>query len=186
MKTVFKFFLAAAALSVSCSEDEDREIGMIGYVWDYVNYSVDFEVVDRTTGANLLDPAAEGNILGQPIRVVYNGETYDRITADDLQYDPPYRSQASFEATRVNPPKPLALRWGADDAGCYLLAFGEWTRWDFAGVRFTIDWGDGTRNEIEVGERGKLPDGSRSLDFYAIVDGRESVAKPYPYVRIER
>jgi len=174
-----------------CGSDEDTagtERG--GLILDGGIYDFSFEVVDKTTGADLLDPATEGNILGQPIHVVYNGETYDRITVDDLRYMPPYEPAAVAADTRAVLSLPLALRWGFNEnVGCYQLRFGEWNESSekinkkIKEIRFTIDWGDGTRNEIEVGERKEQIDGILWTIYQAVVDG---LAMPYLDVRIER
>lgn len=184
MKSICKFLWVAVALLVSCSDD-DKENGKSGLIWDYANYSVWFEVVDKTTGADLLDPATEGNILGQSIRVVYDGETYDRITEDDLSYWPPYEQTASVEVSRSNPPLPLALRWGFSEfSNRYWLAFGEWEPQGLDGVRFAIEWGDGTSSEINIDARCEMEaDGSLDLDFEAYCDGERI---PDLSVRIER
>lgn len=190
MKSICKQFLyMLLALScVMCGSDAedtaDTERG--GFGWDGGIYDFSFEVVDKTTGADLLDPAVEENILGQPIRIVYDGETYDRVTVDDLQYNPSCEPASVSSDTRTVLALPLALRWGFnDDAGCYQLRFGEWNSGSVKidEIRFTIDWGDGTRNEIEVGKRKEQIDGIQWTIYQAVVDGR---AMPYLKVRVER
>lgn len=70
---------------------------------DLVNPSVCFFVTDAATGANLLDPAAAGTVLGKPIAVTYRGKWY-AVTAD-----------AAASMTRAFPARPLALRLEKSD-----------------------------------------------------------------------
>ena len=70
MKTFFKYLLAAACLCsfAACDKDDKGHV-----VWDFWNYSVYFAVEDAETGANLLDPSVEGNLLDQ-VKVIYKGK----------------------------------------------------------------------------------------------------------------
>ncbi|MCM1151316.1 MAG: hypothetical protein NC209_06770 [Alistipes sp.] len=148
MKRFFAACLTAACfLWVGCDE-EPEDI----WVWDFATFSVGFFVCDAETDADLLDPASEHNILGQPIAVVYAGTRYEVV--------PDESSVAA--ATRFLMPKPLALRLvrsytyhEEDDGGLtktygpYCLDFGEWTPEDgWHGQEFTIEWGDGSSNTV--------------------------------------
>ena len=75
MKTFFKYLLAAACLCsfAACDKDDKGHV-----VWDFWNYSVYFAVEDAETGANLLDPSVEGNLLNQ-VKVIYKGKEYVRF-----------------------------------------------------------------------------------------------------------
>lgn len=130
------------ALFSGCSEETDTS----DYEWpicDFVNPSVCFFVSDARTGENLLDPDVVGTILGQPIAVTYDGKRYE--VAEDA---------AAVPMTRVNPPRPLALRLEGmgefDRVKGYHLAFGEFDPAEnLRGESFVIDWGDGTSTQVE-------------------------------------
>ena len=143
MKNLFKLLLLAmvAMAGAACDKEENKHL-----IWDYANYTIAFAVEDAETGEDLLDPATEGNILGQEIKVVYNEKEYPRWTKDGLEaWD-----IEDIASTRFNKPQTLALRWGwSNDAYSYLVTFGEFSpAEDFRQESFIIDWGDGTQNEI--------------------------------------
>ena len=123
--------LPLALFALTACEDEPEEF----LIWDFTCYSMEMEVSDEA-GNDLLDPANADNILGDSIRVLYNGEIYSLDTASIT--------------TRFNMPQPLALRYYQDyDTHKYRLAFGEFTpEDDFKNESFTLDWGDGTTDEI--------------------------------------
>lgn len=170
MKRLLLLFSAWMFL-LSCTQGADDKENLVAEnsghevaVWDFSNYAVAFEVVDKVTGADLLDPATEGNILGGVIRAVYRDRVYDRLTVDDLQYD----LEIDTTMTKAMMALPCALRWGWSEwDGKYLLAFGEFAPENYRGERFTIEWGDGSHNEIVfdcyVVWSGSTPDVCRSL-----------------------
>ncbi len=149
MKRLLLLSLAIVlALSTSCDKEDDSDI-----IWDFVCFSVRFYVFDSATGANLLDPDLEGNLLDRPIAVVYKGVRYEVEKAQDAEPVP-------MASTRLLPPKPLALRWfpyiyqyidgkWKEVYGEYCLEFGEFSPIDdWHGEEFTIEWGDGTSNTV--------------------------------------
>ena len=143
MKNLLKLLLLAmvAMAGAACDEEEGKLM-----IWDFTHYTVEFVVEDAETGADLLDPATEGNILEQEIKVIYNGTEYPRWTKMSLEaWD--FEDIAS---TRYDMPRPFALRWGwSNGAYSYLVAFGDFDpTQDFHQESFMIDWGDGTQNEI--------------------------------------
>lgn len=116
-----------------------------GMIWDFTNYSVFVSVVDKKTGADLLNPDTEGNILGNEIQALYQGECYPRWEEGLMDFLPK-------DATRENLPMPLGLRWGrqSNDANAlYYLSFGEFAPEDYHDEPFTIDWGDGTQTKFQ-------------------------------------
>jgi hypothetical protein len=83
--------------------------------------------VENAAGENMLDPAAEGNILDNEIYIVYDEKRYDLNT---------------------NYPHPFKFEIGTDIDGAPMLRFGLFqviTRSD----TFTIYWGEGTSDEIK-------------------------------------
>jgi len=118
-------------------------------IWDFSNYSIVFHVVD-SEGNNLLDSVVAGNILDNDINVTYREKVYNKTVEQPLYYVKP-------QATYV---LPLALRlepyiW--EDPTVY-LTFGEFAPDHFNsdldedgwhGETFTIDWGDGTQDEVK-------------------------------------
>lgn len=144
MKNLFKIALFAVVAIVTTACDNEEERGLM--VWDFVNYAVEFAVEFAKTGEDLLDPATEGNILEQEIKVIYNGTEYPRWTKAGLGA----WFIEDITSTRYNMPMPFALRWGwSNSAYSYLVAFGEFDpTQDFHQESFIIDWGDGTQNEI--------------------------------------
>ncbi len=144
MKNLFKLWLLAmvAMAGVAC-EDNDED-GVI--IMDFFNYPVYFTVVDAGTGADLLDPATEENILDQKIKVIYNGAEYPRWTKEGLDA----WTWEDIASTRYYPPMPFALRWGYQNyLESYVVAFGEFAPdGGYHQESFIIEWGDGTQNEI--------------------------------------
>ncbi len=136
--------MVVAIVAGACKDNEEE--GWM--IWDFINYTVDFAVEDATTGADLLDPATEGNILNQEIKVIYKDGVFPRQTEAGLELE--YPIPGPMDQTRANRPLSFALRWGYDNySGSYLVAFGEFDPTNnIHQERFVIDWGDGTQNEI--------------------------------------
>lgn len=120
-------------------------------IFDFVNYSIFVSLLDVETGADLLNPETEGNILGNEICAYYLGESYPRWAVESLTADRPE------DLTRAMMPIPLGLRWGRvayyeEDrlcySDCYYLAFGEFAPGEYRNEPFVIDWGDGTQTEF--------------------------------------
>ncbi len=143
--------IAAAVLFVGCDKEQEEQA-----IWDFAVASFEFAAVDATTGANLLDPDADHNLLGQPIAVVFDRKRFDLLLPDMPQ-------SAASTTTRLLMPKPLELRlewrykwmkvegvWKevlSEDG--YLLTFGEFSPVsDWKGKEFTLEWGDGTSNIV--------------------------------------
>jgi hypothetical protein len=127
--------------------------------WDFHNPDICF-FVKNEEGENLLDPNIEGNILGNEITVDYNGQVFGM---DSVQ-------------TRALPPVWYGLRVEPFDD--YLnftpvLKFGEFiTTSDeigFHGETFTINWCDGTSDEVK-------------FDLYITWSINESYLDPDPTV----
>lgn len=148
-------------------------------IWDFTNYSVDFYLSDARTGANLLDPATEGNILNEQVWVEYGGKRYEMGADEGERY-----GEAD---TRMNMPRPMALRimqydyvWSEASQSwkremSWHLEFGEISpEWNLHGEEFTIFWGDGSSNRVRLDcyitwKSSKNPKVTRSL----WLDGRE-------------
>jgi len=120
-------------------------------IFDFVNYSIFASLLDAETGADLLNPETEGNILGNEICAHYLGESYPRWEVESLTANRPE------DVTRAMKPMPLGLRWGRalyynEETVCYsdryYLAFGEFAPGEYRNESFTIDWGDGTQTEF--------------------------------------
>ncbi len=128
MKRLLGIATLCCLLFSACSKDEEG--GDI--VWDFWNYNMVFAVSDAS-GRDLLDPAEEHNILGNDIRIRY----------EETEYVPADESRATERGE-------LALRHGYDEGtGRYVLAFGQFSPTNqYHGASFTIDWGDGTRNDV--------------------------------------
>lgn len=100
--------------------------------WDIVPGTISI-IVKNATGDNLLDPDFEGNILDNEIYVEYDGETY---TLDENAVE-----------TRAIPAIWYGLRYAE---AAKRLWFGQFsTGADYRGEIFTINWGDGTSDEIK-------------------------------------
>lgn len=104
---------------------------------DFINTSILIQVEDAQ-GNDLLDPAYERNITNNEIKVLYHDKEYLK----DADVDK-FRPQ-----TRFNMPRWYGLCSYEKD-GEYYLAFGEFAPEDgYKKEYFTIDWGDGTKDEI--------------------------------------
>ncbi len=133
MKKLLLFSLLIPALCLTACDIVNTDCDAI---WDFAPMEITFSVADAA-GNDLLDPDSELNILDR-ITVRYNGEDY---------------SIARDEATNTRAYHPhwqgLYVRHPEGD-GCHLLSFGEFSP-DFGDHRndkLTIDWGDGTKDEI--------------------------------------
>ncbi len=114
-------------------------------IFDFVNYSIYISVIDSNTGADLLDPNTEYNILGNEIKAIYDRKSYPRWTVESLT------ARRPEDVTRYNLPLQLGLRWGrftTDGTSPYYLGFGEFAPEGYHDEPFVIDWGDGTQTEF--------------------------------------
>ncbi len=116
--------------------------------YDFWNLKVEFAVTSED-GKDLLDPAVEGNIMANGIKVLYNDTVYEVQECANLHDLSGLNSRASFV-------HPLALRYGryigidGKPETTYRLSFGEFDpTLNFKNEKFTIDWGDGTTNEVD-------------------------------------
>lgn len=116
-----------------------------GIIFDFINYSIYISVIDSNTGADLLDPNTEYNILGNDIKAIYDRKGYPRWTVESLTAKRPE------DVTRETMPLQLGLRWGrftTDGTSPYYLGFGEFAPENYHDEPFVIDWGDGTQTEF--------------------------------------
>lgn len=134
MKTI-RFLLLPLVSSLFVSCDADRGGPNDGVIWDFMCYDVSIEVRDEQ-GNDLFDPKYERNILGNKIKVEYQGKTY--VMGEETK-------------TKYNMPSPLAAKAEYNDyAKKNFFCFGEFTPCDeFKNEKFTIDWGNGLRDEVE-------------------------------------
>ncbi len=72
-KLLIQIITAFMMLSLNCCEKEEDFM-----IWDITPAGVFIEITDKD-GNNLLDPAMEGNLVGEKMQIVYDGETYDAI-----------------------------------------------------------------------------------------------------------
>ncbi len=130
MERNFLLLILFALFGAGCSAYDGPKEGMI---WDFVNYNVDFIVVDKS-GNDLLNAETSGNILENDIVVTYKENEY-RIDKSRL---------------KAIMPKPLALRIGYSDFyQATVLSFGEFSpESSYKGETFTINWGDGSEDKI--------------------------------------
>ena len=135
---------------VSC----DKEVKK--YRYENTSGSVLIYVKDAN-GNNLLDPDFEGNILNTDIYAEYKKEIYS-------VYNHPFY----FPRTRVaDPPHWWGLVYMLPD-GSERLHFGDFITTrdrEFHGETFTINWGDGTSDEIK-------------FDLYVAWEGEEHYSEP--------
>lgn len=114
-------------------------------IFDFANYSIYISVIDSNTGADLLDPTTEYNILGNEIKAIYDRKSYPRWTVESLTANRPE------DVTRDTKPLDLGLRWGRltiEWTSPYYLGFGEFAPEGYHDEPFVIDWGDGTQTEF--------------------------------------
>ena len=135
MKKLF-YFVAMLLCFAACEEKQEPPKEEEWVIWDFVNYSVEIEVQDVETGADLLDPETEGNILDQAIVMIYKGQTIPMKSCEEI--------------TRANPAIFYGLIWHKRLDGGYFLAAGEFNTGGTVNVPFAIDWGDGTKTEFVV------------------------------------
>ncbi len=111
-------------------------------IWDFPPHNIGL-IIRTPAGDDLLDPETENNILENNVTAVYRGETYEMWDARTAQ-------------TRYIPSTWFGLRigkyWHDDDNGDTALLFGEFSADTTDGYHeetVTIDWGDGTSDEIK-------------------------------------
>ncbi|WP_029902270.1 hypothetical protein [Prevotella sp. 10(H)] len=118
-------------LFASCADEKLEEDDGDRIIWDFINYSVIFKVVDQS-GHDLLNPETEENILDNDIVVKYDGKEFNRKTP------------------KYNMPDPLDLRTYQLEEGSNALFFGEFSpESNYRDEKFTIEWGDGTQTDIK-------------------------------------
>ena len=125
-------FIFSITLLVGCKD-------VVYPIWDFPHWDIGI-VVRNSTGEDLLDPETTGNILGNDVTVVYDYRIYEMWDA----------------RTRWIPPQWFGLRvgkyWYDDENGDIALLFGQFSPESgdgYHGATMTIDWGDGTSNEIK-------------------------------------
>ena len=102
-------------------------------IWDIAPVDISFKVCDAA-GNDLLNPATEGAILEQDIQVIFNDISYPR--------------DVDMSNTRYY----LAVLSGLKTAKIdnqNVLTFGEFSGDENQSKTFTVDWGDGTTDEIK-------------------------------------
>jgi hypothetical protein len=139
---------------IACGEGEEKTP-----IWDVMS-AVDVVIsVENANGNNLLDPDYEGNII-------------DDITIeqDDKVYTIKQAGTDSLATRALPPPQWYGLRLFYDQHSSEtVLLFGEFGRCH--GKTFTINWGDGTSDEI-------------MFDFYVEMEGRKKDQEPHVYLKI--
>lgn len=116
------FLFIVATFNTSCETNED-------VIWDFTNYNILFSFEDPDL---LEDP----NFLSK-VKVTLDGEVYTYSENDFY--------------TRANMPMPFAIRILKYSDTERVLAFGEFSPENPAEVRnFTIDWGNGRVDDVEV------------------------------------
>lgn len=119
--------IALLLFFVACdNNDAEHQTTALGTVYIFVTNS---------NGDDLLDPDVEDNILKSDIHVSYKNDTYTNI----------------YMQTRYAPPPPILFRHINFEIAGYCIAFGSFNtgQGDFHGETFTINWGDGTSDEIK-------------------------------------
>lgn len=174
MKAFFKYLFAAACLcGFAACVDKDDDVPAI---WDFSSYSVYFAVEDAETGANLLDPSVEGNLLDQ-VKVIYKGKEYLRFENEGLDL-----AEDEARAVFINP---FGLRWGQYRGYC--IAFGEFSPEKcYMGEPFTVDWGDGSKTEVVLNCYITWDDDDPTVHRYLVVDGAPAEDQLGWYVRLKR
>jgi hypothetical protein len=128
-------FISSLLLLAACNSNiniqDDR-------IWDFSNPDVVF-FIRNAAGENLLDPNVEGNILDNEITVEYDDQIYGLNGAGTRA------NKDVWYGLRVEPYSDVL-----DDTP--VLKFGEFrtsTHSDFRGEAFTLNWGDGTSDEVK-------------------------------------
>lgn len=102
-----------------------------GWVWDFVNNNINLRLEDAD-GGNLLDDANPNRIPDSDITVTYKDEKYE------IGENP--ETRAWIEQWKAL----FTVGAGSDR----MLVFGEFQP-QYTGESFTLDWGDGTQDEIK-------------------------------------
>ena len=106
---------------------------------DYAHFDF-YMFVKNAAGENMLDPAVDGNILGNDICVEYDGEIWPVSTQSTrASGTPPWYGLRIEPLNPYREGSPSVLKFGmfpTGNGGCY-------------GEEFTIDWGDGTTNKVK-------------------------------------
>ncbi|MDH6304715.1 hypothetical protein M2459_001452 [Parabacteroides sp. PF5-5] len=100
-------------------------------IWDFINYSIVFLVQDKD-GNDLLNSGTKNHIDTDKIVALYKDWRYNLV-----------------DQTKALLPRDLGLRLEYVDAyNSYAITFGEFAPFKYKQESFTIDWGDGTSDEI--------------------------------------
>lgn len=160
MKNFCCFISIIVALSLSSCHNNIIEEEDDFRIWDFNPLSIEYVVIDKSTGDNLLDPETPGNILANDITCEYNGEIYEIFNRDEPIDFPVY--DKAGPSSRAILPVNLGLRyvygnnWVPDEengeykmAPLFRLFFGEFdTCADLHNQEVVVNWGDGTSNKI--------------------------------------
>ena len=146
-----KRLLLIAALAFAACENGDKTILPVEYE-DYCAVTI---AVENSNGDNLFDLFFDDHILKNDIYIDYNDEIFPLYNALKPTRDvgPP-----PFEFTYNFYDKLLQLGWFYSNRG-------------FHGESFTINWGDGTSDEVK-------------FDLYVTWEGKEYYSKPTIYKKI--
>lgn len=114
MKITSAILLSILMLSTlcSCSSDDSDDI-----IWDIYPAGITIRLVD-SDGRNLLDPNVEGNWVGSPMHIEYEGQSYSAI----------WERESIPRETRAYMPYFYGLIWDGvfyPDESHYCLYFGE-------------------------------------------------------------
>ena len=134
-KKLFLFIGLVTLLTIfaGCNDEEEYD----PLIWDFKCYNINIIVLDEE-GNDLLDHNNPENILNNEITVVYNNNKYAKKYENEI-------------TLRALTPQKLAIRTIHDEKNNkHYIAFGEFSPTEnFKSETFTIDWGDGTKDEIK-------------------------------------
>ena len=144
MKTKFCLFVAAFFALFSTISCEEQGL------WEHDVFPFDINmIIEDTEGNNLLNPEYEGNIIDK-IKIIYDGEEY----------------QINEIVTRALPSKFYGLRHFCDDSGKHFITFGNFRgETNYKNEKITIDWGNGTSDEVTFTNKVKGGSHTPTLDI---------------------
>ena len=136
--------MTVLALSLVCLSSCQKGKGKELVLYDFVPSYIEIAVVDGN-GNNLIDPAYDGNILGNVLQLEYDGKTYE-LQKDDSRHYGDNAEDSDISTRAILGVKFRGLMTNTKDNTLKIGYFDQDV--DRAYEEYCILWGDGTASKI--------------------------------------
>ncbi len=147
-----------AVCFVGCNNDDNEE----DLIWDIPGYEIGFYVQDAE-GNNLLDPAVSNNICEEPVKVEFDGKTYEKET----------QAEITMPKTKALPITMYGLLAQIDKDGNHYLGYGDLHGTEtYTNEPIKIIWKDGTSDVVQVSNKIKWKNGKPNIQRSFKLNGK--------------